>query len=147
MAGGAVVIEAVETYLTMRRAAGFELLNAAYLLRSFAGFAEARRETHVRIAAAIDWASQTATVAQRDERLKTICRFVRYMRAEDERHELPRSDQLRLPQDSTCTAHLLECRSPGIDGCGITAQASRLITIPQLRNPDRITRRHRTSNL
>jgi integrase/recombinase XerD len=28
-------------------------------------------------------------VAQRDERLKTICRFVRYIQVEDHRHELP----------------------------------------------------------
>jgi integrase/recombinase XerD len=86
------MIQAVETYLAMRRAVGFELLNAGYLLRSFARFAAVRRETNVRIVTAIEWASQTATVAQRDERLKTICRFVRYMRAEDDRYELPPSD-------------------------------------------------------
>ena len=85
------MIRAVETYLAMRRAMGFELLNAGYLLRSFARFAADRRETNVCIATAIEWASQTATVAQRDERLKTICRFVRYIRAEDDRHELPPS--------------------------------------------------------
>ena len=28
-------------------------------------------------------------MAQRDERLKTICRFVRYIQVEDHRHELP----------------------------------------------------------
>lgn len=86
------MIQAVETYLAMRRAVGFELLNARYLLRSFARFAVARRETKVCSATAIEWACQTATVAQRDERLKTVCRFVRYMRAEDDRHELPPSD-------------------------------------------------------
>lgn len=85
------MIQAVEAYLAMRRAMGFELLNAGYLLRSFARFAAARRETNVCIATAIEWASQTPTVAQRDERLKTICRFVRYIRAEDDRHELPPS--------------------------------------------------------
>ena len=85
------MIRAIETYLAMRRAVGFELLNAGYLLRSFARFAADRRETNVCIATAIEWASQTATVAQRDERLKTICRFVRYIRAEDDRHELPPS--------------------------------------------------------
>jgi integrase len=85
------MIRAVETYLAMRRAVGFELLNAGYLLRSFARFAADRRETNVCIATAIEWASETATVAQRDERLKTICRFVRYIRAEDDRHELPPS--------------------------------------------------------
>jgi integrase len=86
------MIHAVETYLTMRRAVGFELLNADYLLRSFARFAAASCETNVRIATAIEWAGQSATVAQRDERLKTICRFVRYIRAEDDRHELPPSN-------------------------------------------------------
>ena len=86
------MIQAVETYLAVRRAVGFELLNADYLLRSFARFAAARRETNVRITTAIEWAGQSATVAQRDERLRTICRFVRYMRAEDDRHELPPSD-------------------------------------------------------
>jgi integrase/recombinase XerD len=86
------MIKAVETYLAMRRAVGFELLNADYLLRSFAHFAAGRGETHVRAATAIDWASQSATVPQRDERLKTICRFVRYIRAEDTQHELPPSD-------------------------------------------------------
>jgi integrase/recombinase XerD len=86
------MIQTVETYLAMRRAAGFELLNAGYLLRSFARFADARCETNVCIATALEWASQTGTVAQRDERLKTICRFVRYMRAEDDRHELPPSN-------------------------------------------------------
>ena len=39
MAGGELMIHAVETYLTMRRAVGFELSNADYLLRSFARFA------------------------------------------------------------------------------------------------------------
>jgi integrase len=86
------MIQAIETYLNMRRAVGFELLNAAYLLRSFARFADARCEANVRIATAIEWASQATTVAQRDERLKTICRFVRYMRAEDDQHELPPSN-------------------------------------------------------
>jgi len=85
------MIQAVETYLAMRRAVGFDLLNADYLLRSFAHFAAGRGETHVSVATAIDWASQSATVAQRDERLKTICRFVRYIRAEDNQHELPPS--------------------------------------------------------
>jgi integrase/recombinase XerD len=86
------MIQAVETYLAMRRAAGFELLNADYLLHSFARFAAERHETNVRIATAIEWAGQSTMVAQRDERLKTVCRFVRYIRAEDDRHELPPSD-------------------------------------------------------
>ena len=83
---------AVDHYLAMRHAAGFDLVNAEYLLRSFAGLATARGETHVQAAMAIEWASRGPSVAQRDERLKTICRFARFMRAEDGRHEVPPSD-------------------------------------------------------
>lgn len=83
------MIKAVENYLAMRHAAGFDLTNADYLLRSFARFAAERNETNVRATTAIDWASQSSSLAQRDERLKTVCRFARYIRAEDNRHEVP----------------------------------------------------------
>lgn len=85
------MIDAVENYLALRHAAGFELENAEYLLHSFVRFAVGRGETHVRVSTAIDWSSQTRSLAQRDARLKTICRFARYLRAEDNRHELPPS--------------------------------------------------------
>jgi integrase/recombinase XerD len=83
------MMPAVETYLATRRAAGFDLLNAGHLLGSFVRFAAKRDETHVRAESAIGWAALGPSVAQRDERLKTVCRFARYMRVEDGRHELP----------------------------------------------------------
>src|SRR5499425_1695003 len=83
------MISTVKRYLAVRRAAGFELTNTEYLLRSFARWAAQRGETHIRTESAIAWASQTVSVAQRDARLKTLCRFARYLRAEDNRHELP----------------------------------------------------------
>ena len=86
------MIVAVESYLAARHAAGFDLANADYLLRSFARFAAERNETIVRATTAIEWASQSSSLAQRDERLKTVCRFARYIRAEDSRHEVPPAD-------------------------------------------------------
>ena len=83
------MISTVKRYLAVRRAAGYELTNTEYLLRSFARLAAKRGETYIRTESAIAWASQTVSVAQRDARLKTICRFARYLRAEDNRHELP----------------------------------------------------------
>ena len=68
------MIPAVENYLAVRRATGFELKNADYLLRSFARWAAERSETHIRATTAVDWASQSVSVAQSDERLKTLCR-------------------------------------------------------------------------
>jgi integrase len=83
------MMASVETYLAVRRAVGFTLSNTEYLLRSFADFATDRKETHIRTATAIDWASQAKSVAQRHTRHQTICRFAQYLRVEDLRHELP----------------------------------------------------------
>jgi integrase len=83
------MLNAIETYLALRRATGFAMLNAEYLLKSFAAYAAERRQPHVQTQTAIDWAALGPSVAQRDARLKALCRFVRHVRAEDVRHELP----------------------------------------------------------
>ena len=83
------MLKAIEAYLALRRATGFAMLNAEYLLKSFAAFATERGQTHVHTQAAIDWAARGPSVAQRDARLKAVCRFVRHVRVEDARHELP----------------------------------------------------------
>jgi site-specific recombinase XerD len=82
-------VTAVESYLAVRRAAGFTLSNTEYLLRSFSAFAADKDQTHIRTATTIDWASQAGSVAQRHTRYQTICHFAQYLRAEDPRHESP----------------------------------------------------------
>ena len=83
------MLKAIETYLALRHATGFAMLNAEYLLRSFAAFATERGQTHVRAQTAIEWAARGPSVAQRDARLKAVCRFVRHVRVEEAQHELP----------------------------------------------------------
>ncbi|MGA8170812.1 MAG: tyrosine-type recombinase/integrase [Methylocystis sp.] len=83
------MLKAIEAYLALRRATGFAMLSAEFLLKSFADFAAERKQTHVQAQSAIDWAARGPTVAQRDARLKAVCRFVRHVRVEDARHELP----------------------------------------------------------
>ena len=83
------MLNAIETYLALRRATGFAMSNAEYLLKSFAAFAAERGQTHVLTQTAIDWAALGPTVAQRDARLKAVCRFVRHVQIEDARHVLP----------------------------------------------------------
>jgi len=83
------MIAAVESYLAVRRAAGFTLSNTEYLLRSFAGFATDQNQTHIRTVTAIDWAIQAGSIAQRHTRYQTICHFAQYLAVEDSRHELP----------------------------------------------------------
>jgi len=83
------VIKAVESYLALRRAAGFSLSNTEYLLRSFARFAVDRQERYIRTPTAIEWANEGPSIAQRHTRYQTICRFADYVRLEDPRHDGP----------------------------------------------------------
>ena len=83
------MINAVEAYLAVRRAAGFILSNTDYLLRSFARFAADRQEAHIRTATVIAWASESVSVAQRHTRYQTVCRFSDYVRLEEPQHEAP----------------------------------------------------------
>jgi integrase/recombinase XerD len=100
------MLTTIEAYLTLRRATGFAMSNAEYLLKSFAAFAAGRGQTHVHTQTAIDWATLGPSVAQRDARLKAVCRFVRHVRADDGRHELPPTNHFgarktRRPRTST----------------------------------------------
>ena len=83
------MLNAIETYLALRRATGFAMSNAEYLLKSFAAFAAVRGQTDVRTQTAIDWAALGPSVAQRDARLRAVCLFVRHVQVEDAKHELP----------------------------------------------------------
>ena len=69
------MLNAIETYLALRRATGFAMSSAEYLLRSFAAFAAEHGQSHVQVQTAIDWAALGPTVAQRDARLRAVCRF------------------------------------------------------------------------
>lgn len=83
------MMAAVNAYLTLRRAAGFDMANAGFLLASYASFAAECNEVHVSAETALAWAKRGPSVAQRDARLKTVCRFAHYIRMEDRRHALP----------------------------------------------------------
>ena len=90
LAGGATMLtHAVESYLSVRRACGFALKSQGSLLRSFAAFSEAKGKEHVCSQTAIAWAGLARSVHQRARRLNQVIRFARYVRAEDQRHELP----------------------------------------------------------
>jgi integrase len=85
----AIVIAAVESYLALRRLAGFTLSNAEYLLRSFARFARDREESFVRTTTALAWASQGPSLAQRHTRYETVRRFAVHAQLDDPQHESP----------------------------------------------------------
>ena len=84
-----MLTQAVMTYLAVRRATGFALRCEGFQLKSFAAFSEARAKRYVSSTIAIEWAGLARSVSQRARRLGTVIRFARYLRAEDERHEVP----------------------------------------------------------
>jgi integrase/recombinase XerD len=79
----------VETYLAVRRAAGFALRDEGSCLKSFAKFSEAKKQHYVSAKIAIEWAGLARSMAQRARRLGMVIRFARYLHAEDERNEVP----------------------------------------------------------
>ena len=65
------MLKAIEAYLALRRATGFAMLNAEYLLKSFAAFATERGQTHVHTQTAIGvaWTVCRATRCPAESRL------------------------------------------------------------------------------
>jgi len=84
-----MLTQAVEAYLSVRRAMGFTLHSEGSLLKSFAAFSSAAGKDYVCAETAIDWAGSARSVTTRARRLGQVIRFARYLRAEDQRHEIP----------------------------------------------------------
>ncbi len=101
------MMDAVKAYLSLRRATGFEMANAECLLDSFAHFAAERKETRIRTQTAIDWAVQGPSLAQRDERLKTVCRFAPSPPRRRRWSRVAADESLRVPQMAPRAVHLL----------------------------------------
>lgn len=80
---------AVDSYLSERRAAGFNLITTGVNLRSFAAYAEGLGQNWVKSQTAIDWAAKVPSIHQRARRLGDVERLARYLRAEDARHQVP----------------------------------------------------------
>lgn len=84
-----MLIQAVESYLEVRRAAGYKLKTEGALLRSFAKFSEAAGKCRICSETAIEWAALARSRDTRARRLEQVIRFAQYVRAEDLQHDLP----------------------------------------------------------
>jgi len=84
-----MLTRAVQSYLSVRRAAGFLLKGVSLHLKSFAAYSDANGQRYLNAQIAIDWARQGSSVIQRARRLGDVARFARYMHAEDAYHEIP----------------------------------------------------------
>lgn len=84
-----MLTNAIDAYLAIRRAAGFELRVTESLLRNYARFAAERNECRVCTRTAIEWAALAPSPHQRARRLEAVTIFSRHVQAEDPRHEVP----------------------------------------------------------
>jgi integrase/recombinase XerD len=84
-----MLARAVQSYLSVRRVAGFALKQAGFHLKSFAAYSKAKGQRYLNAQIAIEWAQQSPSLRQRARRLGDVIRCARYLHAEDERHEIP----------------------------------------------------------
>jgi integrase len=93
-----MLTQLVDSYLELRRSAGFRMKVQGYLLHNFASFAVERGETHIRTRTAIEWAGQAPSEGQRANRLGMLRVFARFARAEDAGHEVPSERVFSAPR-------------------------------------------------
>lgn len=88
--------DAVDRYLEIRRALGFKLQRAGWLLPDFVHHLEAHRAALITLRLALDWARQPPDghPAWWAKRLSIVRGFARYLQAEDPRHQVPPADAL-----------------------------------------------------
>ena len=82
---------AVDQYLETRRAFGFKLQRAAWLLPDFVRYLGAHRAAFITLRLALDWARQPCDghPAWWAERLSIVRGLARHLQAEDPRHQVP----------------------------------------------------------
>jgi integrase len=84
-----MLVDAVKSYIALRRATGFSFKSQGQTIESFAAFSDARGKHHVSTETAVEWAASGSSRLRRARRLGEVIRFARYIHAEDPRHEIP----------------------------------------------------------
>ncbi len=86
----------IARFVEINRSLGYRFEQQEELLRTFARFAEARNETHVRSETALEWASASRTASSTFQvtKLRVVSDFAEWLHAEDDRHEIPPRDAL-----------------------------------------------------
>jgi integrase/recombinase XerD len=87
---------ALQDYLALRRALGYTLKEAGWLLSDFVGYLEEHRASHVTTELALAWATRPAGTHPRwwSKRLSTARGFARHLATIDPRNQVPPADLL-----------------------------------------------------
>ena len=98
--------DAVNRHIELYRSMGFKYKVQAYMLHSFADFAQGRSEEFVQTDSVLEWAAGAPSVRQRHDRLLTVRRLACALNAEDKRHQVPPTDVFGRAVRSRRTGHI-----------------------------------------
>jgi len=98
--------EAVNRHIELYRSMGFKYKVQAYMLHSFADFAQGRSEEFIQTDSVLEWAASAPSVRQRHDRLHAVRRLAYALNAEDEHHQVPPGDVFGRAQRSRRTCHI-----------------------------------------
>jgi integrase len=84
-----MLMKGMESYLAVRRAAGYKLEGTEKMLRQFVRFAMDKGECFIRSKTAIEWAATAPSLRRKAHRLQVVILLAKYLRAEDPKHEVP----------------------------------------------------------
>ena len=98
--------EAVNRHIELYQSMGFKFKVQAYMLHSFADFAQRRSEEFIQTDSVLEWAASAPSVRQRHDRLLTVRRLACALNAEDKRHQVPPTDVFGRARRSRRTCHI-----------------------------------------
>lgn len=98
--------EAVNRHIELYRTMGFKYKVQAYMLHSFADFAQERSEDFIQTDSVLEWAASAPSVRQRHDRLLTVRRLACALNVEDQRHQVPPTDVFGRARRSRRTCHI-----------------------------------------
>ena len=126
--------QALEAYLALRQAMGFQVRDACLLLRRFIDFLEQREAAYITCELALDWATEpsAAQPAEGARRLSVIRGFARYRSATDPRTQIPLCGVVALPAAASLAIPLQRCRDQPVAASRRTPQLAHRIACPDL---------------
>lgn len=84
-----MITQHVEHYLNLRSTLGFKLRETRRYLKAFAKLADSRGEDFISVETASIYADAAPSPYSRSNRMRKIILFAKFMKAEDQRHEVP----------------------------------------------------------
>ena len=93
------IVDHVERYVALKRHLGNKYVQNERILLALARHVSARGEAVLRAERIVSWAGTASSPAQARRRLGVARRFVLWLRAEDDRHEVPHRDAVGRPRE------------------------------------------------